>query len=465
MAPGTPPCIAVAYSGGRDSTALLHVFARMAAHASAAAHDPSPLDAGPCSAHGLQVIALHVHHGLQPQADAWLEHCQAQCEAWAREGLPVRLASRHLHLKPGPGDSIEAVARQARYDALAALARQHGARIVALAHHRRDQAETFVLQALRGAGADGLSSMPTSIERDGLIWVRPWLNQPRETIEAYVERHRLTHIDDTSNTDPRYLRNRLRLQVWPALVSAFPAAERSLTAAARHAQDSSECADALAGIDMAALIDNEQGGALDVCGLLALSEARRRNVLRHWYRDRSTRVMPATAVERLCVELASGRGAQWPVPGDAGHVLRVHRGRLSLHRVSRDIVRGLKIDRATTIDLSAPEATRVELAAWGGTLHINPVPTAGVSRSWLRAARLEERKGGEQFQLGPGRPPRQLKKQYQAAGVPSWQRNGPLVYAGDQLVYVPGLGIDARAWAGEHEADQVNLRWEPDPGT
>lgn len=462
MAAGTPPRIAVAYSGGRDSTALLHAVARLAARASAAAQDPSAVDSDRVAAQGLQVIALHVHHGLQPQADAWLAHCQAQCEAWADEGLPVRLASRHLHLKPGPGDSIEAVARQARYDALAALARQHGAHIVALAHHRRDQAETFVLQALRGAGADGLSSMPASIERDGLTWVRPWLNQPREAIEAYVARHRLAHVDDTSNTDPRYLRNRLRLQVWPALVSAFPAAEHSLSTAARHAQDSSECADALAGIDMAALIDPEQGGALDVCGLLALSEARRRNVLRHWYRERCARVMPATAVDRLCVELASGRGAQWPVPGDATHVLRVHRGRLALHRVARDTPCVPVPGRPTTIDLSAPGTTSVALTAWGGILHLSPVATAGVARSRLQAARLEERKGGEQFQMGPGRPPRQLKKQFQAAGVPSWQRNGPLVYAGDQLVYVPGLGIDARAWAGEREADQVSLRWEPD---
>lgn len=462
MTPGTPPRIAVAYSGGRDSTALLHAVASMAARAWASAPGPA-LEPGCAAPQGLEVIALHVHHGLQPQADAWLAHCQAQCEAWAHQGLPVRLAWHHLHLSPRPGESIEAVARQARYAALARMARQHDACVVALAHHRRDQAETFLLQALRGAGTDGLSSMPGSIERDGLTWVRPWLNQPREAIESYVHLHGLAHIDDTSNTDRRYLRNRLRLQVWPALALAFPAAERSLSAAARHAQDSSECATALAQIDMAALIGTRQEGTLDVRGLLALSAARRRNVLRHWYRARSGRVMPGTAVDRLCAELAAEHGGQWPVPGRPGHVLRVHRGELLLVLQAPNALDDAALGAERTIDLSAPGISSVAIADWGGTLHLEPVASGGVPRALLAHARLMQRQGGEQFQLAPGRPPRQLKKQFQAAGVPAWQRSGPLVYAGELLVYVPGLGIDARAWAQEGTPDQLGLRWEPDP--
>ena len=196
--------VAVAYSGGRDSTALLHATLRAA------------------DAQGVQVVALHVHHGLQPGADEWLAHCERQCAAWRRKGWPVEFAFKRLHLKPPKGESVEAVARDARYEALRVMAIECGADTVLLAHHRRDQAETFLLQALRGAGVAGIAGMPKGIERDGITWLRPWLDEPREHIEAYVRKHRLRHIDDDSNDDIRYARNRLRLKVWPALAASFP---------------------------------------------------------------------------------------------------------------------------------------------------------------------------------------------------------------------------------------------------
>ncbi|HET7794176.1 MAG TPA: tRNA lysidine(34) synthetase TilS, partial [Rhizobacter sp.] len=190
-------CIAVAYSAGRDSTALLHAVVHAAAQ------------------QGAQVAALHVHHGLSPHADDWLAHASAQCERWARQGLPVRLITHRLSGKPTRGESIEAWARQARYRALRQMAIEAGAKLVLLAHHQRDQAETLLLQALRGAGVAGLAGMPRNIEREGITWVRPWLDHPRERIEAYVRHHRLRYIDDDSNADARFARNRLRWQVWP----------------------------------------------------------------------------------------------------------------------------------------------------------------------------------------------------------------------------------------------------------
>jgi len=225
--------IAVAYSGGRDSTALLH--ATLAA----------------ASGQGVEVIALHVHHGLSPNADAWLAHCEAQCRRWARAGKPVAFAAQRLTDRPARGESVEAWARQARYRALRAMALAHAASIVLLAHHRRDQAETFVLQALRGAGVAGLSGMPRSVDRDGITWQRPWLDKPRAEIDAYVRRHRLKHIDDDSNADARFARNRLRLQVWPALVGAFEQAEASLATAAAWAQQADAVLDEVAALDLA----------------------------------------------------------------------------------------------------------------------------------------------------------------------------------------------------------------------
>ena len=182
----------MAVSGGRDSTALWHVTAR-AARGTA-----------------IEVVALHVHHGLQAQADDWVIHLRRQAARWAASGLPVRLCWVRLQRSPARGDSIEAWARRERYATLAALARDEGIGTVLLAHHRLDQAETFVLQALRGAGPAGLAAMPRRAERDGIVWVRPWLDQPREAIEAHVRRHRLSHVDDPSNAGNRLACSRLR---------------------------------------------------------------------------------------------------------------------------------------------------------------------------------------------------------------------------------------------------------------
>jgi tRNA(Ile)-lysidine synthase len=238
----TPRVVAVAYSAGRDSTALLR--------ATLAAAQPL----------GIEVLALHVHHGLSAHADEWLAACEAQCARWVRAGRPLRLVSRRLAARPEPGDSIEAWARQARYQALREMALTHGASLVLLAHHRRDQAETLLLQALRGAGVAGLAGMPAQVDRDGLTWARPWLGRPREDIEAYGRRHRLRFVEDDSNTDPRFARNRLRLTVWAPLTEAFPDAESTLADAATWAQHALACVNELAEIDLAAIV---RPGGLD----------------------------------------------------------------------------------------------------------------------------------------------------------------------------------------------------------
>ena len=229
--------VAVAFSGGRDSLALLHATCRVA------------------QLLGLQVVALHVHHGLLPEADSWLRSAQQRCARWQRRGWPLRLRWARLEGSPAPGDSLEAWARQGRYGALGRLAKDEGATLLLLAQHRRDQAETLLLQALRGGGPAGLSAMPLVADRGGLRWARPWLGQPRTAIDAYVQRHRLQPVEDPSNDDPRLARNRLRLQVWPALTAAFGDAESTLAAAAQRAQEAAAALAELAAIDLATLVD------------------------------------------------------------------------------------------------------------------------------------------------------------------------------------------------------------------
>ena len=416
MNPGAAPrCVAVAYSGGRDSTALLHATLAQAA----------PL--------GVRVLALHVHHGLSAHADAWLAHCEAQCQRWRRRGADIAFVSQRLDARPSKGDSIEAWARRARYAALRAMALEHGASIVLLAHHRRDQAETLLLQALRGAGVAGLSGMPRAVQRDGVQWLRPWFDTPREAIDAYVRRHRLAHVDDDTNTDARYARNRLRSRVWPALTAAFPHAEGALAAAAQWAQEATAALGELAAIDLAAVSDDT---GLRIEAWLQLSTARRSNVLRAWLKRTSGHAAEASLVTRLMNELPACRSARW-VSGDSAWCS--HRGRLvHQHAVPaatpslREAVLGIR------------RAGAHALPGWGGRLRVERVREGGVPFAWLGRVDLLARSGAERFQAGIGRPPRSLKLQFQAAGVPAWERDGPLVYSGGQLVYVPGLGLDAR---------------------
>lgn len=422
--------VAVACSGGRDSLALLHATAVAA------------------RAKGLDVVALHIHHGLLPEADAWFDHVESMCRRWASEDLPVRFIGRRLGARPRRGESVEAWAREARYAALADLAREAGAGLVLLGHHRKDQAETFLLQALRGAGVAGLSAMPACIERDGLVWQRPWLDVPRAHIEQYVRQCGLESVEDPSNTDPRFARNRLREAVWPALAAAFPDADVALAASARWAQQATQVLDEVAAADLATCSVGEQ---LDIAAWSQLTEARRVNALRAWLRERTGEPAAAALVERLRTELSGTRPASWAWGGGE---LRRYRGRLSFGPTASVA----SPSREST--LAIRRAGRYRLPGWGGAFHATRVDEGGVPLAWLAHLDLRERQGGEQFQSGFSRPARSLKKQYQAAGVPEWERGGPLVFSGGQLVFVPGLGIDARVVGLPGQA-QMMLAWEP----
>jgi tRNA(Ile)-lysidine synthase len=428
------PVVAVAYSAGRDSTALLHATARAGL------------------AQGFDVVALHVHHGLMPQADAWLALAEKQCRRWSKAGLPVRLLSTRLQGKPNKGDSVEAWARRERRAALAAMAREAGASAILLAHHRRDQAETVLLQALRGAGAAGLAAMPRAVERDGQWWLRPWLEQPREAIDAYLRQHKLRHVDDASNVDPRFARSRLRSALWPALTAAFPDAEGALLAVAQRAQEANQLLADVAERDLQAITD---GARLDVARWRTLGPARQANALRAWLRHVLDRGAPETLIERLLAELPDAGHARWPV--DAARHLMLYRGWLQMAVTAQTQRVPATTDNA--IDLSRPGAHA--LPQWGGTLQVKrAVP--GVPARVLKACTLHAREGGEQFQRAPRSTPRSLKKQYQAAGIGAWQREGPLVYADGKLLFVPGLGIDARWLSDNGRTRGLMLHWQPD---
>jgi tRNA(Ile)-lysidine synthase len=460
--------VCVAYSGGRDSTALLHATAR------AAMGEP-----------GVQVVALHVHHGLSAQADAWLAHAQLVCGRWAAQGLPVSLMHQRVVLDATQGESIEALARRARYAALAEMAQEAGAELILLAHHQRDQAETLLLQALRGAGVAGLAGMPADTWRGGLRWVRPWLTRPRELVEAYVAQHALPFIDDDSNANVRFARNRLRHEVWPALTAAFPQAEAALAAAASRVADvlpgvaawresllapllcSDGAAPASEWLEPAVAASAQVARALDARLWAELDGGARREALAHWYRQQAGKSLPASWTERLAHEVPGmayrQQAARWAPVG-----ISLYRGVLTWQPAPVGATRrAAGSDQLATCEPRPEQVLRITapgswpLPQWGGTLHVAAVESGGVRPDVLADITLRARQGAEQFQLGAGRPARSLKKQFQAMGVPAWHRDGPLLYTrAGQLVFVPGLGVDARCLAPAGSL-QWGVSWVP----
>jgi tRNA(Ile)-lysidine synthase len=320
------------------------------------------------------------------------------------------------------------------------MALEAGADLVLLAHHRRDQAETFLLQSMRGGGAAALSAMPSQARHDGVTWARPWLGRSRDDIERYVRAHRLAPVEDESNGDVRFARSRLRTVVWPAFVDAFPDVEASLAVAARHAQDAAMVLAEVAEGDLALVAC---GASLDIAAWRSLSAPRRGNALRAWLRRHCGSGVPRSVADRLDAELMPVGERRWSVPGGE---LRSYRGRLRI------------VSGQDALQDPGGDPLRREFPGWEGALVARPVREDGFPAAAFQRLALRLRQPADRFQAGPGRPPRSLKLQYQAAGVPEWERTGPIVCDGERLVFVPGLGLDARVVAPAG-VPQLALRW------
>jgi len=254
---GSAPSICAGFSGGLDSTVLLHLLA------------------GACRAEGLPLSALHVHHGLSPHAGNWEKHCANACTA-----LRVPLRVVHATVNRAPRTSLEEEARRARHAAFAGI----DADVIALAHHADDQAETVLLQLLRGAGPKGLAGMPL-LKPLGSAAARPWLLRPlldfpRASLGALAQGAGLAWIEDESNQDDSLKRNFLRNRVSPLLREGFPAPAETLGRAARHQAEAARLLDVLGDLDLAPA-RRPEGLRVDV--LVQLDDTRLKNALRRWF--------------------------------------------------------------------------------------------------------------------------------------------------------------------------------------
>lgn len=286
------PC-AVAYSGGADSSALLHAASRCW---------PG------------QVTALHVHHGLQAAADDFERHCRQVCEH-----LSVPIVVQHVQAKPQPGQSPEDAARRYRYAALAQAARQSECAFVLLAQHADDQAETVLLALGRGAGLPGLSAMPELFERQGAVFARPLLDWPGADLRQWLHQQGLGFIEDPTNADERYSRNRLRARLMPALAEVTPHFRQTLARSARHAAQAQALLDELAQDDL-----KRTGCPPGLAALQTLSRPRQANLLRHWLAVQHGTRPSAVQVDELLDQVAdcTTRGHRIEIKVAGGQVLR-----------------------------------------------------------------------------------------------------------------------------------------------
>jgi len=441
--------MAVALSGGLDSMVLLHLAHEAAREA------------------GLPLFAFHVHHGLSPNANAWHAHCAAACAA-----LGIVFDQREVTVEKGKS-GVEAAARKQRYAALGDMCRAHGGDLLLTAHHLDDQAETVLLQLLRGSGPAGLSGMdaanraPTLLGDDRIVMARPLLAVARAELEAYAAAQQIAWVEDESNTDPRYARNALRHQVMPVLAQAFPGFQRRIARSGAHAASSQRLLDALAAQDLQVCLD---GDALNLPRLRTLSADRINNLLRFWFAQRGLG-MPSTAwLEQMVAQLTSAREDAQPLVAHPGVDVRRYRDRLLLVPKLPDLAglrdpddEGIIVKHAQAFSWSG-EAS-IAFPDYGGVLHFDHAGAGpGLDPAWLRAAPLEIdfRKGGERLKLAPNRPTRGLKQLFQAHGVPVWERSRlPIVSSGFDLLFAAGLGMDCRHVSEGSEGEgRIVLRWE-----
>jgi tRNA(Ile)-lysidine synthase len=436
--------VALAYSGGLDSAVLVDAAMRVA---------------GP-----VRCVVLHVHHGLSPNADQWLAHCEATARGY---GVGVCFAAQHVEVIRGPGESVEAAAREARYRALDAMCERYGAVALWLAQHADDQAETVLLQLLRGSGVAGLAAMASrrGDSSSAIPRVRPLLHVLRGQLEHYARVRGLRWIDDESNADTSYARNALRHEVIPALAVHFPGYRDALTRAARHAASAQRLLDDLAKLDLRTIACDEDR-ALSHAALLTLDDERALNLLRFWMRSLG---LPAASTGRLSDALRQLRdasdGPRLRVD-HAGQCLRLYHGRVYWEAGdSSDPADEAAIQAKAPSELIWRGEGLWRLPLWRGSLvfslaadnDLSAVPEALLAHAPLSA---RSRAGGERMRMAPHGPRRTLKNLFQELGVPAWKRDVPLVYCGSQLLFVPLIGLNADAL--QSGQPRWRIEWRPD---
>lgn len=406
--------IVVALSGGVDSVVLLDLLDRLRGE------------------HKFELAAVHVNHQISDSAQDWEGFCIRLCEA---RGIPLTV--RRVRVPRRSKLGLEGAARIARYSVFADIA----ADCLVLAHHLDDQTETILLNLLRGTGvrgAAGMSGVRTQAPVIGVarvLYARPFLDVTRAALLSYAGDRGLLWVEDDSNTDTTFARNFLRREIMPQIEQRFPAYRQSLARAARHFSEAAQLLDALAEIDLQAA---QHGDKLRVAPLAELPRARAKNLLRGYL---TTQGVPMPDTDRLEEWLR-----QLITAGD-DRVIKLELGDLVLRRYRGEVwvERDLPPLPENWAALWRGEA-ELDLKELGGVLRFENHTGIGISRERLQHApvAIRARQGGEKIRLDTARPRQTIKNLLQDAAIPPWRRGFlPMLFCGEDLVAVPGIGIDA----------------------
>ncbi|WP_305908564.1 tRNA lysidine(34) synthetase TilS [Methylomarinum sp. Ch1-1] len=423
--PANTARIFVAYSGGVDSQVLLHLCA----------NEPD---------YRQRLTAVYVHHGLQREADVWAEHCRVSAER-----LGVEFKELRVDASAKKRQSPEDAARTARYEALRALLARDD--VLLVAQHREDQLETVLLQLFRGAGVSGLAAMPERTEFGKGWLLRPLLTVGKRSILDYADSHRLHWVEDPSNQADDFDRNYLRNNIVPLLKQRWPSLDKTVARSARHCAAAAEL---LAGLADDLLEDcyDRRDRSLAVQDLLALDLSKRNLVLRRWLEMQGLKPPGEALLQTLIAEVACAGPEADPELRTQGREIKRYRGRLYCLPASAPVKEKTR---------EWPQGVSEIACANGYRLRIAP-SSSGIPVGLWRQAKvtIKPREGGEMLKLIGRKGRHALKKLYQEAAVPPWQREQrPLIYLDGQLAAVAGLWVaEAFFSAGEESCYQV--LWE-----
>lgn len=417
----------LALSGGMDSMVLLHSLDQL--------RRQSRLD--------FELRAVHVNHGLQEEAESWQQHCERSCEQ-----LGIELSCSVVEVDRGNSSSLENAARDARYQVFEAVL-QSGEALL-MAHHRDDQMETILLRMMRGAGVKGLAGIPLSRAVGAGFLFRPLLDFDRGDLAQYAQQQQLQWLEDSSNRDTDFDRNYCRHQLLPLIEERWPGYRESWSKTATLAGEAESLLQELAQLDFA-MIRTEQPGVVKLTALLELHQARRRNVLRYWLSGLHLPDLGWNRLQQLSNEVLTAHSVTGATVQGEGFQLSRYRDRLyALRNFSA-------VEGTQKTCWKIEEAAHIELLE-NGSLEAQPVDGAGLNRSFANQLQVRYRQGGESCRL-VGRPDKSLKKILQEQAIEPWLRDRlPLLYVGEALVCIPGVGV-ASEFAATAQETGIHIQW------
>jgi len=392
--------ILIAYSGGLDSHALLHLASKMTDYS---------------------VRAIHVHHGLQKEADHWVDHCQQVCDV-----LNIPLQVEYLNLSKEKGESVEELARTARYTAFKKFVQAD--EVLLTAHHQNDQAETLLLQLFRGAGVQGLAAMPQISEFGIAHHARPLLNETRDSLEAYAKTHQLDFIEDPSNQDSRFDRNFLRNEIIPQLRNRWPSIDKTISRSAAIQAETKHMLDDIAEQDLLSIKENSQNdNTLLISGLQDFSDSRQKLLLRYWIQSNGFKTLSEKKLKHIFADVIDARDDAQPLLAWNSAEIRRYQGRLYIMSPLLDH------DSAQVISWHDPQKP-LEIPLLALTL------AALDLREITEPVTVRFRQGGETLLHAKRGVTISLKNLLNEAEIPPWLRSRiPLIYQGDTLIIVVGV--------------------------